>query len=367
VNIDLLRRLCETPGIPGREERVRDLIVEEITNDGDLFDEHFIDNMGSLHCIRYPRKRSTAKGKRTVTGGKPVEGAKKVMLACHMDEIGFYVSHIDDKGFIRVNAAGGFDTRNLFSRRVRVCTRKHGDLPGVMNPGGRPVHIASAEDKKKVPEVKEFMVDIGMEGKEVKKRVMLGDMVVMDEPFLEVGDKVVSKALDNRIACWTGIECIRSLQKSGKPHDCEIHVVFTVQEEVGLRGATTAANRINPDIALGIDTTLSCDTPGVPSEETITVQGEGVGLGLMDSSMIADHRLVDEMEAVAQKNNIPCQRTILPRGGQDGGAAQRAQEGARAAALAVGVRYIHTVTEMSHQGDVQSMPDLLAAWLPTVK
>lgn len=357
------------PGISGREERVRDLIHEEIEATGDLFDDVFVDRMGSLHCVRYPRKRSAAKskGKAKLTGGKPVAGATRVMLACHMDEIGFYVSHIDDNGFIRVNAAGGFDTRNLFSRRIRVCTKKHGDLPGVMNPGGRPIHIASPEDRKKVPEVKEFLIDIGMGGKEVRKRVRVGDMVVMDEPFVEVGDKVVSKALDNRIACWVGIESIRQLNKSGKPHRCEIHVVFTVQEEVGLRGAMTSANRICPDIVLGVDTTLSCDTPGVPKEETVTVQGEGVALGVMDSSMIADHRLVDELEATAQKSNIPCQRSILSRGGQDGGAAQRAQHGARAGALAVGVRYIHTVTEMSAKKDIEAMRDLLAAWLPTVK
>ncbi|HEB60488.1 MAG TPA: M42 family peptidase, partial [Phycisphaeraceae bacterium] len=300
MNIDLLRRLCETPGIPGREERVRELILSEIKADGNLFDETFVDHMGSLHCLRYPRKKTTSRGKTKIVGGKEIPGATRVMLACHMDEIGFYVSYIDDKGFIRVGNAGGFDTRNLFSRRVRVCTRKHGDLPGVMNPGGRPVHIASPEERKKIPEIKDFMIDIGLPGKEVKKRVTVGDMVVMDEPFLEVGNKVVSKALDNRIACWTGIEAVRQLQKSGKPHACEIHVVFTVQEEVGLRGATTAAFRVKPDIALGIDTTLSCDTPGVPGEEAVSVQGKGVSLGVMDGSMIADHKLIDDLETVAQ-------------------------------------------------------------------
>jgi putative aminopeptidase FrvX len=370
VNIDLLKRLCETPGIPGREERIRELLMGEIEGDGNLFDETFTDPMGSLHCVRHPRRKTAGgrgRAKAKLTGGKPVDGATRVMLACHMDEIGFYVASIDDQGYIRLNAAGGFDTRNLFSRRVLVCTKDHGDIKAVMNPGGRPVHIADPEDRKRVPDVKEFMVDIGLPVKEVKKRVRIGDMVVMDEPFIEVGKKVVSKALDNRIACWTGIECIRQLQKSGKPHAAEIHVVFTVQEEVGLRGALTAANRIEPDIALGIDTTLSCDTPGVPANEMITKQGDGVGLGVMDSAMIADWRLVDELEAVAQKNNIPCQRTILPRGGQDGGAAQRAMGGARAGALAAGVRYIHTVTEMSEKTDIQAMSDLLAAWLPTVK
>ena len=139
VNIDLLKRLCETPGVPGREERVRALIEKEIKG---LFDEVRTDNMGNLIC-----KRSAKGG-----GGKRGARPTRVLLLCHMDEIGFYVKGVDEHGFIRVNAAGGFDTRNLFSRRVTVCT-DGGDIPGVMNPGGRPIHIASEEDKKKIPEV----------------------------------------------------------------------------------------------------------------------------------------------------------------------------------------------------------------------
>lgn len=179
MNIDLLRRLCETPGVPGHEERVRAVIVEEVEK---LFDTVETDAMGSLHCIR--------KG----TGKNP----QKIMLLCHMDEIGFLVSHISDKGFLYLQTVGGFDPRNLFSRRVLVCTDE-GDLKAVMNPGGRPVHIASAADRKKVPEPHEFFVDTGL-GDKAKEAVKVGDMVVMDEPFLEMGDKLVSKALDNRIA-----------------------------------------------------------------------------------------------------------------------------------------------------------------------
>ncbi len=358
VNIDLLKRLCETPGIPGREERVRALIIKEAE---ELFDDMTTDPMGSLICYRAPRGK----------GGKPIKEPReiptRVMMACHMDEIGFYVSHIDDAGFIRLNAAGGFDTRNLFSRRVLVCTKDDGMLPGVMNPGGRPVHIASEEDKKKIPEVKEFMVDLGMPGAKVKRVVRVGDMVVLHEPFMQMGDKLVSKALDNRIACWLGIESVRALHDAKTPHSCEIFSAFTVQEEVGLRGAKTAASAVQPDIGIGLDVTLSCDTPGVPKEEAVTIQGNGCGLHIMDSSLISDYTLIDELEAVAKKNRIKHQRTILARGGQDGGAVQQAMGGCRAAGLVVGVRYIHTVTEMCHKDDLQSACDLLAAWLPTVK
>lgn len=359
VNFDLLKRLCETPGVPGREERVRALIQKEIAG---LFDETRVDAMGSLICTRKPRtgkkvkKLSLPKGKNRPT---------RVMLLCHMDEIGFYVTSIDDKGFLWMNPAGGFDTRNLFSRRVLVCT-DDGDFKGVMNPGGRPIHISSPKDREKVPEVKEFFVDIGLPADQVKKKVKIGDFVVMDEPAIEVGGKIVSKALDNRVACWLGVESVRKLHASGAGHACEVVVAFTVQEEVGLRGARTASHAVEPDIGLGIDVTLSCDTPGVPGEEAVTVQGKGFGLHLKDTSFIADHRLVADIEALAKKSKIPYQRTILAAGGQDGAAAQQAAAGARAVGITVGTRYIHTVTEMIDRKDLGAARDILAAYLETV-
>lgn len=352
MNIELLKRLCETPGIPGREERVRELIRKEVA---DLFDEIRVDQMGNMICRRSPTKA----GK----GSQPT----RVMLACHMDEIGFYVKHIDDKGFIRVQNAGGFDARNLFSRRVTVCSKRGGDLPGVMNPGGRPIHIASEEDKKKIPEIKEFLVDLGMSAAEVRKHVEIGDMVVWDEPFREMGAKVVSKALDNRVACWLGIESVRAVASSKTPHSCEIYSVFTVQEEVGLRGAFTASRAVRPDIGIGLDVTLSCDTPGVPEDEAVTLQGEGAVLHVMDGSIISEWTLIDELETVARDHKIKTQRSILARGGQDGAAMQMANDGScRAAGLTVGTRYIHTVTEMVHRSDLEAARALLAAYIPTV-
>lgn len=340
MNTDLLRKLCETPGVPGHEHRVRDLITAEITG---LFDEVTTDPMGSLLCRRNASEK----------------GAPRIMLLCHMDEIGFLVSHITKEGFVYVQPVGGFDPRNLFSRRVLVCTDQ-GDFKGVMNPGGKPVHISSPEDRKKVPEVSEFFVDLGM-GDKAHDVVQVGDFVVMDEPFLEMGDKFVSKALDNRIACWLGIEAVRKLGKTGR--GAEIHVAFTCQEEVGLRGARTAAYAIKPDIGLGIDVTLACDTPGVPDKDKTTEQGKGFGLHVRDSSFIADKALVAEIEALAQKKKIPFQRTMLAAGGQDGAAAQQAAAGARAVGIVVGTRYIHTVTEMAEKGDLQAALDILVAYL----
>ncbi|MDX2131672.1 MAG: M20/M25/M40 family metallo-hydrolase [Planctomycetota bacterium] len=361
ANIELLKRLCETPGVPGREERVRALIESEIAG---LFDSVETDALGSLICTRAPRpgkkgaKNAPARPAKARGGERPL----RVMLLCHMDEIGFYVTSIDKNGFLWMNPAGGFDTRNLFSRRVLVCADS-GDFRGVMNPCGRPIHISSPKDREKVPEVKEFFVDTGMKADDVKKKIKVGDFVVMDEPAIEIGTKVVSKALDNRVACWLGIESIRRLDASGSGHACEIVVAFTTQEEVGLRGARTASHRVLPDIGIGLDVTLACDTPGVPDEETVTKQGVGFGLHIKDSSFIADHRLVAEFEALAKKHKVPYQRTILAAGGQDGAAAQQAAAGARAIGITVGTRYIHTVTEMIDTKDLYAARDILAAYL----
>jgi putative aminopeptidase FrvX len=359
VNVGLLKRLCETPGIPGREERVRALIAKEI--DG-LFDEVRTDALGNLICRRGPRSGKRG-GASTKARGKGQ--ATKVLVLCHMDQIGFYVRHIDDKGFIRVAPAGGFDVRNLFSRRVVLVTDS-GDIPAVMNPGGRPVHIASDEDRKKIPDVKELLVDTGLPGEQVKRRVKIGDYVVYSEPFAEMGEKCVSQAMDNRVACWLGIESVRKIEESGLGHACELYVAFTTQEEVGLRGAKTSSHIVACDIGVGIDVTLSCDTPGVPSDEAVTEQGKGFGLHVMDSSFISDHALLAEVEAVAKKNRIAHQRTILLRGGQDGAAAQQVGAGARAVGIVVGTRYIHTTAEMIDKRDLASARDVLAAWIPTI-
>ncbi len=351
MNIDLLKRLCETPGVPGREERVRALIETEV--DG-LFDSVETDALGNLICRRSPRG---AKG-RKASASKSTP--KVVMQLCHMDEIGFYVSSIDEKGFLWINPAGGFDPRNLFSRRVLVCA-EGGDFKGVMNPGGRPVHISSPEDRKKVPEVKEFFVDVGMTPAQVNSKFRVGDFIVMDEPLIEVGSKIVSKALDNRVACWLGIESVRALHASGAAHKSEIVVAFTTQEEVGLRGAKTASFAVRPDVGFGIDVTLACDTPGVPANESVTTQGKGFGLHIKDGSFISDYDLTTRIEKLAKKKRIPYQRTILGAGGQDGAAAQQAAAGAKALGVTVGTRYIHTVTEMIDKKDLQAACDVLAA------
>ncbi|MEM9020836.1 MAG: M20/M25/M40 family metallo-hydrolase [Planctomycetota bacterium] len=359
MNTKLLEKLCTTPGVPGREHRIRDLILKEIKP---IFDDISTDPLGSIIAVKHPNPKPV-KGKKK-PGSFP--GATRVMLAAHMDQIGFLVTHIDDKGFVYVNPVGGFDTRNLFARAVTLCPDPNDpkkDLTGIMNPSGRPVHIAPPEERKKIPEVREFLIDLCMTKDQVEKKVKIGDMVVINAPTYEIGDYFVSQAMDNRIACWAAIEACRKL----KNHDCEVHCVFTVQEEVGLRGAVASAHTVQPDIGIGIDITLACDTPGVPPIDHVTKLGEGASIVVMDSSVIGDYDLIEEFEALARKHKIKAQRAIMARGGTDTGGIQRTAGGCRAMTLGVPGRYVHTVTEMCHKGDLEACRDLLAKYLESVK
>ena len=356
---EFLRKLTETPGIPGREERIRELILAETEG---LWDETRVDAMGNLICL----KRATKKSR----GAAP----RKVMLACHMDEIGFYVRFIDENGFLRLHNAGGFDTRNLFARNVLVQGKQ--DIVGVLNPAGKPIHLATQEERNKIPEIKDFYVDLFMPKKQVEKLVDIGDPVTLIQQTRMIGDCISGKCMDNRVAVWVGVNAVRQVYghdlatgkpkargraAGGSPYD--IYFVASVQEEVGLRGAMTAAYSVEPDVGIAVDTTLACDTPGVGKDEAVTEIGKGVAIKVMDGASISHRGLFDEFIAVAKKKRIAHQREILPRGGTDAGALQRARGGTKAITLSIPTRYIHTVTESLNRKDAQAGVDLLAAWL----
>jgi len=365
--LNLLEQLVLTPAIPGREHRLRQLILRETQG---LFDETRTDPLGSLLCVRNPRNprprnspgpaKSSAKSE--IRNSKSDIPPTRIMLAAHMDQIGFMVRHIDAAGFVRVQPVGGFDARNLFARLVTICpdlADPAKDIPGVLNPAGRPLHIATEEDKKKIPELCDFVIDLGLPAKEVLKKVHIGDTVVLKAPFAQIGNTVVSQCLDNRVACWILIRALQQL----KHHDCEIIAAFTVQEEVGIRGATTSAFSVQPDIGIAIDTTLAVDTPGVPEDQRVSVCGGGAAITHMDGGSIGDPDLLAAFEKIAGQRKIKHQRSILPRGGTDAAALQRAAAGTRAMTLSCPTRYIHTVTEMVHQTDLHACRDLLAAYL----
>lgn len=213
MNLELLRQVCVTPGAPGFEDKIRDFIIQEVAP---LVDAVRVDNMGSVIAI--------VEGKNT---------EKNMMAAAHMDEIGFMVRHIDDKGFIKFLPLGGFDAKTLTAQRVIVHGKK--DLIGVM--GVKPIHVMSPAERTKLPEVTDFFIDLGMSKEEVEKYVSVGDSVTRERDLVEMGDCVNVKSLDNRAGCYVLIEALRAIKASRKKPSCNFVAAFTVQEEVGLRGA----------------------------------------------------------------------------------------------------------------------------------
>jgi len=340
--MELLKRLTESYGGSGYEDEVRDLVISELTP---LCDEIRVDTLGSVIALKKGKGKD---GKR-----------RRIMVAGHMDEIGFRVSHISDQGFLRISPAGGFDPRTMIAQRVQVLGKGKHKLTGVMNVAGKPIHVQTAEERKKELQTSDFFVDLGMDAKEVRKKVDIGDPVIWAREYTELGDCVSCKAMDDRIGVYVMIEALRITKNNN--HD--IYIVGTVQEEVGIRGAITAAYDIEPDISIALDVTLAVDVPGAENHEHITRLGEGVAIKIMDSLSISDTGLVKEFRAVADKNKIPYQLEILPRGGTDAGGMQRAKSGSKAITLSVPLRYVHSTVETAHKKDISGAVKLLAKYL----
>lgn len=335
INTALLNKICTTPGAPGFEKRIRELVLNEIK---DLVDEVEIDNMGNVYAI----KRGT--------------GSKKVMIGAHMDEIGFMVTHIDDNGFIRFHTLGGFDPKTLTAQRVIIHGKK--DIIGVM--ASKPIHVMTTDERNKVAKLSDYFIDTGLSAEEVKEIVTIGDSVTREREFIEMGNCVNGKSLDNRLAVFILIEMFRGLVGKTVPYD--IYGVFTVQEEVGIRGANVSSMRINPDFGFGLDTTIAFDLPGAAAHEKITELGKGTAIKIMDASTICDYRMVDFMKKTADKHNIKWQPEILTAGGTDTAGIQRMTEGGSiAGAISIPTRHLHQVIEMANKDDIQGSIDLLSA------
>lgn len=335
INTSLLNKICTTPGAPGFEQKIRELIIQEVKP---LVDELEIDNMGNVYAI----KRGKA--------------SKRVMIGAHMDEIGFIVTHIDDKGFIRFHTLGGFDPKTLTAQRVLIHGKK--DVIGVM--ASKPIHVMTADEKNKVAKLSDYFIDTGLSADEVNKLVTIGDSITREREFIEMGNCVNGKSLDNRLAVYILIELLRELKGKEVPYD--IYGVFTVQEEVGIRGANVAALRIKPDFGFGLDTTIAFDLPGAAAHEMITKLGEGTAIKLMDASTICDFRMVDFMKKTADKHKIKWQPEILTAGGTDTAGIQRMTEGGSiAGAVSIPTRHLHQVIEMAHKDDIRGSIDLLKA------
>ncbi|MEK6476721.1 M42 family metallopeptidase [Catalinimonas sp. 4WD22] len=341
INVSLLKDICEIAGAPGFESRIRNLVIKEVEP---LVDSLEVDNMGSVVAVK--------KAKNNPDG-------KKVMIAAHMDEIGFIVTHIDDKGFLRFHTLGGFDPKTLTAQRVVVHGKK--DLIGVM--GSKPIHVMSAEERNKNPKLSDYFIDLGMNADEVKEIVKVGDPITRERELVEMGECVNCKSIDNRVSVFILIETLRHLQEV--PYD--VYGVFTVQEEVGLRGANVAAHNINPDFGIGLDTTIAFDLPGAQPHEKITHLGEGAAIKVMDASAIADYRMVEFLKETADKHNIKWQPEILTAGGTDTAGIQRmGKRGAIAGAISIPTRHLHQVIEMANKKDIDACIQLLKASLESI-
>jgi endoglucanase len=335
INTKLLSKICTTPGVSGFEQRIREVVLEEIK---DLVDEVQVDNMGNVYAIK--------KGK----------SDKKVMIGAHMDEIGFIVTHIDDKGFIRFHTLGGFDPKTLTAQRVIIHGKE--DVIGVM--ASKPIHVMTPDERNKVANLSDYFIDTGLTAEEVKELIEIGNPITREREFIEMGNCVNGKSLDNRLAVFILIETLKQLKGKEVPYD--IYGVFTVQEEVGIRGANVSALRIKPDFGFGLDTTIAFDLPGAAAHEMITKLGEGTAIKIMDASTICDYRMVDFMKKTATKHNIKWQSEILTAGGTDTAGIQRMVEGGSiAGAVSIPTRHLHQVIEMANKDDIQGSIDLLVA------
>ncbi len=338
--MELLRELSEANAPSGFEEEVRAIARRELAS---LVDEIRQDEMGNLIAIR----RGQRQGDRL-----------RIMLAGHMDEIGFLVKYVEDEGFLRLNPLGGFDPKVLIAKRVTVMG-KSGKLTGVI--GAKPIHVMTDEEKKALPKLESLFVDLGLPADQVKEQVEVGTPVTLEQSFRHWGDVATGKALDNRVSVWV---IVRALQRAAAtPHD--VLAVFTAQEEVGLRGARTAAYGLDPDLGIAIDVTLACDVPGVDKASQVAKLGAGTAIKVMDAASISHPGLVRKLRSLAESRDIPYQLEILPRGGTDAGGIQMAREGKPVATLSVPTRYVHTVVEMLNVRDLEATADLLAAFLST--
>lgn len=342
MNVELLKELTEAFGVPGQEGAIREIVRRELGSLTTIAE----DSMGNLICH-----------KPSASGTGP-----RVMIAAHMDEIGFVVRHISDKGFIRIHPLGGFDPRMLPAQRVAVSASSGGMLLGTLMPGTKPKHMLTAAEAAKPLDLNDFFVDLGLSPEDVKAKVKVGDMVALKREFQQTGNHYTCKCMDDRVAVFVMIEAVKALGA----HECEIYAVATTQEEIGLRGATAAGSGMAPDVCIAIDITLANDIPGVPEDMAVTHLGKGTAIKILDGSLICHPGIVAHFRRLAEEKEIPHQMELLPMGGTDAGGVQRQHGGVPSFTLSIPTRYVHTVNETVHPGDVQASIDIMKAYLEDV-
>lgn len=320
---EILENLCNTDGTSGDEAAVRDLIIKYI----DGFCEWRVDALGNIIVFKKGEKRAV----------------KKVMIDAHMDEVGLIITAVTPDGFLKFKTVGGIDTSVLLARQVKI----NGEVDGVIC--SKPIHLLGAEESKKLPKEETLYIDIGAKDRaEALENVSLGDCAIICGEYCDLDESILSKALDDRIGCAVLIDLIRNESKY------DFYASFSVQEEVGLRGAKTATYAINPDSAIVLEGTTAADIADVPEDKKVCIQGEGVAVSFMDKSTVYDRVYYKK----ALESGIKCQSKSAVTGGNNSGAVHLNREGVRTVALSVPCRYIHSASSVAQKQDIISAKQL---------
>ncbi len=337
MDIELLKKLCDTPGMPGDEGKVKAILLEEIKK----FSEDVTEDVMGNVIARIP-------------GDGPT-----FVLDAHMDEVGFMVHHIDSRGFLRVTPLGGMDARVFYGQRLVVWGKT--PLKGVV--AAVPPHVTRASgSNKEVPEIEDCAVDLGLSAEKVADLVEIGDMVSFDTSLDETEDSVISKALDDRMGLFVIIEALRKTPNPG----CDLIVTFTVQEEVGLRGARVITPVYEPDFAVALEGTVAMDIPGVSESKSLANIGKGPEIRLSDRFLVAHRPFSFFIKELAEKNEIPCQVTVKKAGSTNATAMQVTGKGTRAAVLSVPTRYLHSPSSLAYKSDIAHTIDLVSCLLSDI-
>ena len=333
--LDTMETLCCLDGVTGGEDEVRDYILERVMPHADAIRT---DPMGNLMVFKH--------------GAKAPD--RRVMLCAHMDEVGLIVTDITAEGYLRFDQAGGVNPQILLGKPVHVGPQR---IRGVI--GCKAVHLTTQEQRKILPPMKDMYIDIGATSREeAEKSVSLGDLAAFDDTVVRYGDGFVkAKAIDDRAGCATMIE----LLEGELPCDCWF--AFTVQEEVGCRGASIAAVTVEPDVALVLETTTAADLPGAEGAARVCALGKGVVIPFMDRGTIYDRELYNTLRRLAEEHHIPWQTKTMIAGGTDGSAVQRSLGGVRVAALSVPVRNIHSPASVAKLSECEAQLALARLFL----
>lgn len=336
--VNTVKELCLLPGVSSFEDEVRNYIQERVAPYATTMR---VDAMGNLIVFKKGAKST----------------GNKLMLCAHMDEVGLIVKSITEDGYLKFGCVGGIDRRVLLGKRVMLGSKR---VTGII--GLKAIHMTTAEERKRVPKLEEYYIDIGAKDREsAEKLVELGDCGVFVSDAVEFGDGMLkAKAIDDRAGCAVLVK----LLEEELPMDCTF--VFTVQEEVGTRGAFGAAFSVTPEIAMVLEGTTAADNPALEEHCQVCWPGKGPVISWMDGSSIYDRELFELLRDLAERNHVPWQMKHYLAGGTDAGAIQRTKAGVRVTGISAAVRYLHAPSSVASVSDLENMLTLARLFIRAV-